>query len=135
MVSGTEIPKIARVLGERLSTEPGVVCAYLFGSHSRGEARVGSDIDLAVLMVEPVAEGLLNPLALLQMDLEDATGCTVDLIDLQKAGADLIHRVLRDGVVVFESDAPRRVAFEVDARNRYFDLLPYLEEYRQAGNA
>ncbi|WP_017942521.1 MULTISPECIES: nucleotidyltransferase family protein [unclassified Thioalkalivibrio] len=135
MAPRIESPIIARVLGERLSAEPGVVCAYLFGSHSRGEARVGSDIDLAVLMVEPVAEGLLNPLALLQMDLEDATGCTVDLIDLHKVGADLIHRVLRDGIVVFESDASRRIAFEVDARNRYFDLLPYLEEYRQAGNA
>jgi hypothetical protein len=25
----------------------------------------------------------------------------------------------------------RRIAFEVDARNRYFDLLPYLREHRR----
>ncbi|MGM0552950.1 MAG: type VII toxin-antitoxin system MntA family adenylyltransferase antitoxin [Pseudomonadota bacterium] len=134
MVALTSHSIVPRVLGQRLSAEPGVVCAYLFGSHARGDAGADSDLDLAVLTVDAVGDDLLNPLVRLQMDLEDATGCSVDLIDLHRAGADLIHRVLRDGLLVFESDPERRIAFEVDARNRYFDLLPYLEEYRRAGN-
>ena len=47
--------------------------------------------------------------------------------------ADLIHRVLRDGVLLVDRNPNRRIAFEVRARNDYFDLLPYLTEYRRAG--
>jgi len=32
---------------------------------------------------------------------------------------DLIHRVLRDGILVYEQDRSRRIRFEVQARNAY----------------
>ena len=50
---------------------------------------------------------------------------------MNKAPVDLVHRILRDGRLVFEGDHGARVAFEVKARNEYFDLLPYLREYRR----
>jgi len=45
---------------------------------------------------------------------------------LNDAPPDLVHRVLRDGRLVLESDRTARVRFEVSARNAYFDVLPTL---------
>jgi hypothetical protein len=64
--------------------------------------------------------------------LERLLGKPVDLVILNRAPLDLIHRVLRDGVLVYDSDPSSRIRFEVQARNTYFDLLPYLRQYRRA---
>jgi len=47
------------------------------------------------------------------------------------APTDLVHRVLRDGSLLVDRDKPMRIRFEVDARNRYFDLQPFLRRYRR----
>lgn len=108
-----------------------LACAYLFGSVARGEAKAGSDIDLAVLYRETPPATLDG----LGLDLADAlaaaTGRAVDVVVLNRASPDLVHRVLRDGILVVENDRRARVRFEVRLRNEYFDLLPYLREYRR----
>ena len=58
-------------------------------------------------------------------------GNEVDLLVLNQAPLDLIHRVLRDGVLVYDGHPSSRIRFEVQARNAYFDLLPYLRQYRR----
>ena len=116
-----------------LDRQPGLACAYLFGSMARGDATVTSDIDLAVLFEQPTADTLQGPVARLRLDLEDALGRPVDLVSIENAPPDLIHRVLRDGILLVDRNPNRRIAFEVRARNDYFDLLPYLNEYRRAG--
>jgi len=120
------------VLSRALSDAPeGLVCAYLFGSRARGEPRPDSDIDLAVLLERDPPPTLAG----LHLDLADrlraAVGRPVDLVVLNRAPVDLIHRVLRDGVLVLERDRSARIRFEVRARNEYFDLLPHLRRYRQ----
>lgn len=37
--------------------------------------------------------------------------------------------------LLLENDAAARVRFEVDARNRHFDLLPRLKRHRQGNQA
>lgn len=54
---------------------------------------------------------------------------------LNGAPADLVHRVLRDGVLVHEADRSGRIRFEVAKRNEYFDLLPILRRYRRLEGA
>ncbi|MBI5852903.1 MAG: hypothetical protein HZB39_17980 [Planctomycetes bacterium] len=53
-----------------------------------------------------------------------------DVVAIAEAPVDLTHRVLRDGILVLETDHRRRLEFEVRARNEYWDLLPILELYR-----
>ncbi len=115
--------------------EEPIACAYLYGSRARGTARPDSDIDLAVLFARPQPPTLLGPLVDCRALLEAATGLDVDLIDIETAPVDLVHRILRDGRLLIEADPQRRITFEVDARNRYFDLLPYLREYRRGTTA
>ena len=112
-----------------------VACAYLFGSAARGELRRDSDIDVAVLFEKAPALALDGPPSRLAGDLERLLGRSVDLIVLNSAPVDLIHRVLRDGRLLCEHNPSRRVAFEVDARNQYFDLLPHLRRYREPQSA
>lgn len=119
-------------LRERLEPVPdGVVAIYLFGSVARGQSTPSSDVDLAVLYeVTPPStlEGLGFELA---HELELAVHRTVDLVVLNRAPADLVHRVLRDGVLVVERDRRRRIEFEVQSRNEYFDLQPIRARYRR----
>ena len=109
----------------------GIVCVYVYGSVARGEACGASDIDVAVLYAqEPPLT--LDGLGLeLGYTLEQLLGKPVDLVLLNRAPLDLIHRVLRDGVLVYDSDQSSRIRFEVQARSAYFDLLPYLHQYRR----
>ena len=125
--------RLVERLRELLERQPAIACAYLFGSVARGAASSTSDIDLAVLLEQPTADTLRGPLARLRLDLEDALGRPVDLMTMETAPPDLIHRVLRDGVLLVDRNPNHRIAFEVRARNDYFDLLPYLTEYRRAG--
>ncbi len=110
---------------------PSIVCAYLFGSVARGQARATSDVDVGVLLPDPPAATLDSPAADIAGDLERALGAPVDLVMLNNASPDLVHRVLRDGVLVHESDRSARIRFETRLRNEYFDVLPYLNEYRR----
>jgi len=103
----------------------------LYGSTARGSALPGSDIDLAILYdltPEPTLEGL--PLSL-ESDLERLAGRPVQVVVLNQAPADLVHRVLRDGKLLLDRDRAARIRFEVRARNEFFDLAPIRQRYRK----
>jgi predicted nucleotidyltransferase len=110
---------------------PEIAAAYLFGSTARRTAGPDSDVDVAVLPAHPTTGTLES----IHLDVEDAIerllGRPVQVVALHLAPVDLVHRVLRDGVLVCDRDRSKRIAFEVRARNDYFDLLPILDRYRR----
>ena len=108
-----------------------VVAAYLFGSVARGTATPASDIDVAILFVADPPSTIDGLHLGLEGEMEQALGVTVQLVVLNRAPCDLVHRVLRDGVLLVDRDPGARIRFEVDARNRYFDLQPFLRRYRR----
>ena len=127
---GPDLGELERLLHEALSREgESVIAAYLFGSFARGAARRQSDIDIAVLLAG--APRTLHERFGLESRLEERLRRPVQVVILNDAPPDLVHRVLRDGRLVLESDKAARVRFEVSARNAYFDVLPALERYRK----
>ena len=114
---------------------PGLAAAYLFGSRARDEARSDSDIDVGLLYVSAPPATLTGQPFLAAAELESRLGRPVDLVVLNGAPVDLVHRVLRDGRLLLEADPSVRIAFEVRTRNEYFDLLPILKTYRGTGHA
>jgi hypothetical protein len=97
--------------------------AFLFGSRARGCARPDSDFDIAVLL-DPAAAGadrgstvrrLAGRLGRL------VSSALVDLVILNDAPALLRHRVLRDGVLLFERSGQERVRFAVNTIRDYQD--------------
>lgn len=111
---------------------PGLCAAYLFGSFGRGEARPDSDVDIGLLYASTPASTLDSQPFLVAAELESLLGRAVDIVVLNTAPVDLVHRVLRDGRLLLEPNPSARIAFEVRARNEYFDLLPFLRRYRRA---
>lgn len=111
--------------------EPATVAVYLFGSTARGDAGPASDVDVAVLFYAPPAATLMGSGLSLAGRLEQMLGTRVDLIVLNNASADLVHRVLRDGDLLVDRDPGRRIRFEVAKRNEYFDLQPIRDAYRR----
>ena len=108
----------------------GVVAAYLFGSIARGTPRPGSDVDIAVLYGGAPPTSLAELPLDLETELERVLGAPVQVVVLNRAPVDLIHRVLRDGVLLVDRDRSARIRFEVKARNEFFDIQPILARYR-----
>jgi predicted nucleotidyltransferase len=117
---------------DAVAADERVLVAYLFGSFARGCATDSSDIDIAVLFRERIDARLGGPLDSLRDAVERACHRPCDLVDARAAPADLVHRILRDSILLVERDRSARVAFEVARRNEYFDLLPILRDYRRA---
>jgi predicted nucleotidyltransferase len=113
----------------------GVIAAYLFGSVARGTEKATSDVDVAILLGrDPPRTFDALPLGL-EGELERLVRRRVQLVVLNGAPVDLVHRVLRDGVIVADRDRSARIRFEVRARALYLDLLPFLRRYRRQGDA
>jgi predicted nucleotidyltransferase len=86
--------RLIKLLSDALSGARGLVCACLFGSRARGHETSGSDVDVALLLEQDpprTLEGLRLDLA---DELAGAVDRPVDLVVLNRAPADLIHRVL-----------------------------------------
>ena len=72
------------------------VRVFLFGSRATGSAHVTSDIDVAVLPLEPLPAATQ---AALREALEESTiPQSVDLVDLSRAEPEFRARVLTEGV-------------------------------------
>ncbi len=123
---------VERSLAAALERAPEpIVAAYLFGSAARGTAGPASDIDVAVLYAADPPGTLEGRPFRLEAELERKLGRPVQVVLLNDAPLDLVHRVLLDGRLVLERNRSARIRFEVRARAEYFDLLPILRRYRR----
>jgi predicted nucleotidyltransferase len=110
-----------------------IVAAWLFGSVARGTATADSDIDIAVLIVKSTADAAtaLDIKLSLEAELDHRLRSEIDVVVVNTAPADLVHRILRDGVLLLERDPSARIEFEVRSRGEYFDMVPILQRYRR----
>jgi predicted nucleotidyltransferase len=120
-----------RIIADYFRDRPGVAAVYLFGSVAKGTSRPESDVDIGVLYQAPPARTLMAQPFSEEAELTERLTSPAQLVVMNQAPVDLVHRILRDGILVLERDRSRRIAFEVRARNEYFDLLPVLREYRK----
>lgn len=92
---------------------------YMFGSAARGDTRVDSDVDLAVLGTGPI-----DPRALWELrgELEVLLHKNVDLVDLGAASTVLRKEIVDGGIVLFEGDATLRASFEMTTLAAYARL-------------
>lgn len=139
----------ARLQAQLRQTVPSVLArypveaAYVYGSVARGTVTPFSDIDIALLLSEPLPpyERLTCELAI-QADIEAAGGLTgLDVRAINEAPLLVQGRIIQQGILLYERDRARRVAFEVQTRKRYFDFAPvarrlaaaFLDKVRRKG--
>ena len=109
---------------EAALADAGVRFAYLFGSRAAGTETDVSDADVAAMPGRQL--GLLESGALAAR-LSRALGVPdVDLVWLDRASLELRGHVVQEGRLLYSTDEPARVAFEVRTRSEYFDFLPAL---------
>ena len=125
-------PAIEACLKAFFEDDPrGAIAVYLFGSVARGDAGPDSDVDVGVLFSVEPAPTLEAPQFSLEAEIERALRRPVQVVALNRASADLVHRVLRDGKLILDRDPAARIRFEVQRRNEYFDLAPLRRLYRR----
>lgn len=124
------VGEIETAVRHAAASHPEVVAVYLFGSVARGTARASSDVDLGVLFSAPPPPTLDGLLLGLEGEIEREVGLPVQVVVLNAAAPDLVHRVLRDGRLLLDRDRSLRIRFEIRARNEFFDIEPILDRYR-----
>jgi predicted nucleotidyltransferase len=88
------LAEVRRIVVEGLG--PSRAKVYLFGSRAAGGARESSDIDVAVLPLEPIEP---STFAAIRDALEESrVPWRVDLVDLSTASAELRSNVERQGI-------------------------------------
>jgi predicted nucleotidyltransferase len=90
-------PVLAQI--RSLAAIPEVETVLLFGSRARGDHAPRSDVDLAVRC--PTADALVWDRIVDRLD-DARTLLEIDVVRLDRAGADLARRIEKEGVVVYE---------------------------------
>jgi len=123
---------LVNTLKEILEKDQEVLFAYLYGSSIYDHDQLGSDIDVAVYL-QP--SNIKN-----YMEKEDALTTTLaiqlhnDQIDLRILNTLpflLQYNVLKEGMPIFVRNEFERVEFETRVMYRYFELKPYIDEFKQ----
>jgi hypothetical protein len=117
-------------LADHLRSRADIIAAYLFGSQARGTARADSDVDIGIWLPHRPTT-LLDGAFDLAGDLAARIGKPVDVVVMNSAPSDVVHRILRDGELLVERDRSARIRFEVRSRNDYFDMIPIRDAYRR----
>ncbi|MFZ1640548.1 MAG: nucleotidyltransferase domain-containing protein [Candidatus Contendobacter sp.] len=115
-----------------LEKHPQIVLAVLFGSLARNAAGIDSDLDLAVSADRPLdADEKMQ----LIMDLAEASGRPVDLVDLLTVGEPLLGQIIAGGRRLWGNDSRYALLLSRHLFNQA-DFMPYrnriLRERRQA---
>jgi predicted nucleotidyltransferase len=111
-----------------------VDAAYVYGSVARGTVTPFSDLDIALLLTTPLQpyERLMLELTI-QGEIEAACGLSpVDVRTINQAPLLVRGQIVQRGVLLYERDRARRIAFEVATRKRYFDFAPVARRLRDA---
>jgi hypothetical protein len=101
-----------------VAREPVVRAAWVFGSRARGEARRGSDLDVAVLL-DPGAPS--DVLTRLSGALSRHFGVEADVVDLARATPVLGFEIVSGGRRVFARDAEAADDVEEHCLREYLD--------------
>lgn len=91
--------KLVEQIRDVATETPGLRRVWLFGSRARNEAAPRADIDLAVEYPDAAPADFARVSSLLS---ELDTLLPVDVVRVEEAGEEMRHRVLRDGVLLYE---------------------------------
>lgn len=112
---------------------PGILAAYLFGSHAAGRPHRQSDVDVAVLLDRSLDRRARFAIRVqLASELPSRLGVRdVDVVVLNDAPPHFARRIVLEGKAVFCRNAEADHAFRRDVQLRAADLEPFLRRTRR----
>ena len=123
------------LLAGYFAQKPGIVCAYLFGSHATGTGGPDSDVDVAALLDSGPGDALRHMVEIEGELRATLPGKRIDVVILNDAGPRLCYEIISTGRLVFERDRDERCDFEVKATVQYFDWQPIERQFDEAAMA
>lgn len=112
--------KIKKILINKLSPK----LIYIFGSMVKNRVRNDSDIDIAILTEKQIDE---YKLYMISQQLADELKREVDIVDLKNASTVFKAEILRTGKLIYNSDNPEKMHFQLGILQDYV----FLNERRQ----
>jgi len=117
---------------ELIEKEKEVLFAYLYGSSVSHSIPFDSDIDVAVYLKPSDMKSYIREEERLTNTLVfKLHNDKIDLRILNNLPFLLQYNVIKEGIPIFIRDESERIDFEIRVMNRFFELKPYLDEYRQ----
>lgn len=125
--------KICKDFIIKIDKEYPIKLAYLFGSRAKGTENAMSDVDIALIfnntydaMDEIFIRGYIIEKGKSYFNLE------VDVVQLNKASLALKYEVIKDGIIIKDTDDGTRAEFESLALREYFDFRYYADIYNES---
>ena len=110
---------LARTVVQTAATLLPIATAGLYGSGAQGRLRGDSDLDIGLLLSQPVSP---LDLAAVAAELEGLANRPVQLVDLATASPILGHQVVAHGVLLLDRQPRRRHEWLMRTMSDYFDL-------------
>ena len=120
------------ILKQVMEKDEDVLFAYLYGSHVHNSIHFESDIDVAVyLKPSNIKKYIKKEEELTTLLITQLHSDKIDLRILNSSPFLLQYNIIKEGILIFVRDEPERVDFENRVMSRFFELKPYLDEYKQ----
>lgn len=103
------------------------VYALMFGSQARGDSKVYSDLDMAVMFKSP--EGCVNKAMEIAFDIEEEMGVHVDAVPLNRADTVLRYEAYSQGKLLYCLDKGRYLDDFINAIDEYLDFSYHFNKF------
>jgi hypothetical protein len=128
------IEKLNARLDAALARFP-VELAYLHGSVARGTPLSDSDVDLALVLSEPLPPPMER--LKLEFEIQDAVAETcglkaVDVRAINQAPLNVQGEIVQEGICLYARNRGFKADFESLTRRKYFDFKPKMERMQTA---
>jgi len=126
-VARKRIEEKIRKLRELFARNLKVTVAYFFGSQARGEITPLSDIDIAVLVKEPLS--LDEKADLIGEIISSLETDNIDFVMLNDVSSVSLKFEVINGRVLYSADEGKRVDFETKVMGEYLLYAPMIDFY------
>jgi len=109
-----------------------VSAVYLFGSAAAGTETTASDIDIAILLKRGINPYKPDIQLKIMSDLELLLKKRVDVVLLNSADPILERQIRKHSIILIDKAPDFRIAYETDARKKYFDFTYRHDNYMNA---
>ena len=100
---------------------------YLFGSRAIGRTSRLSDVDIGVVLKDPMEDTRSSYKILYELFSAIYPSSRLDIVFLHKASLALQYFAIKDGKIIFEEDPKSTADYENRVINQYLDFRPVLD--------